>query len=63
MRDGYPMPKASGAKTFTGEKAVGHQRAAQAMQILKKQARFFKRALFAGDVNLRKYLRRGKDGR
>ena len=59
----HTVAKSGGAQPFTGKQAVGDQRTAQAMQVLKQQACFFKSTFFAGDVDLRKNLRSGEDGR
>jgi hypothetical protein len=63
MRDRHTMPQTGRAQAFTGEQAVSDQGPAQAMQVFEQQAGFFKRTFFAGNVNLNKHLRSGKDGR
>jgi hypothetical protein len=57
------MTQASGAQTFARKQAVGDEGPAQAVQILKKKARFFKSALLAGGIYAHQNLGSGQDGR
>ena len=50
VRNGHAVPQARGTQALAGEKAVGNQRAREAMQALEQQARLLKGAFFAGDI-------------
>jgi hypothetical protein len=56
------MTQTRGAQSLSGKQAVSHQGAAQAVQIFKEQARFFKSSFFAAGIHMHKHLGRGQDG-
>jgi hypothetical protein len=56
------MTQASRAQAFPGKQAVCYQGTTQAVKILEQQTGFFKSPLFAGHIDLNKYLRSGEYG-
>ncbi len=57
MRNRYAVPQAGRAEAFARKQAVGHDGAAEVVQLLKQQAGFFKGPFFAGGLNINKNLR------
>ena len=62
MGNGHAVAQARGAQALAGEQAVGNQGAREAMQTLKQQSSFFKRAFFAGGVHPNEDLGGRQDG-
>ena len=62
LKPRHAVAQARGAQALAGEQAVGNQGAREAMQTLKQQSSFFKRAFFAGGVHPNEDLGGRQDG-